>query len=123
MVNSKPIAFTFAIVSTAKSTILIVDDEPDILEFLEYNLKKENFNVYKANNGIEAIEKAIKVKPDLIVMDIMMPEMDGLEACKKIREQHDLNDTLVLFLTARSEDFSEISGFIAGASTATSRTI
>ena len=86
--------------------ILIVDDEKDILEFLSYNLKKEGFEILTANNGLEGLEMATKEVPDLIILDVMMPEMDGIEACEKIRESPSLEDTLVLFLTARAEEFS-----------------
>ena len=86
--------------------ILIVDDEKDILEFLSYNLKKEGFEILTANNGLEGLEMATKEVPDLIILDVMMPEMDGIEACEKIRETPSLEDTLVLFLTARAEEYS-----------------
>jgi len=95
--------------------ILLVDDEPDILEFMEYNLKKENFGVFKANNGKEAIEKAKKEHPDLIILDIMMPEMDGIETCRALREMPEFKNTLIAFLTARNEDYSQIAGFDVGA--------
>ena len=95
--------------------ILIVDDEKDILEFLSYNLRKEGFEILTANNGLEALEMATKEVPDLIILDVMMPEMDGIEACEKIRETPSLEDTLVLFLTARAEEYSELAGFTAGA--------
>ncbi|MAO01776.1 MAG: DNA-binding response regulator [Flavobacteriales bacterium] len=95
--------------------ILIVDDEKDILEFLSYNLRKEGFEILTANNGLEGLEMATKEVPDLIILDVMMPEMDGIEACEKIRENPSLEDTLVLFLTARAEEYSELAGFTAGA--------
>ena len=95
--------------------ILLVDDEPDILEFLSYNLKKENFQVETANNGIEGIEVAKKFQPHLIILDVMMPEMDGIETCDKLREMPEFSDVLITFLTARSEDYSQIAGFDAGA--------
>ena len=95
--------------------ILIVDDEIDILEFLSYNLRKEGFNILTANNGLKGLEIAKKEEPDLIILDVMMPEMDGIEACEKIRETPSLEDTLVLFLTARAEEYSELAGFTAGA--------
>ena len=95
--------------------ILLVDDEPDILEFMEYNLKKENYTIVKANNGKEAILKAKAELPDLIILDIMMPEMDGIEACRIIREDPQLKDILVAFLTARNEDYSQVAGFDVGA--------
>ncbi|PKQ63579.1 DNA-binding response regulator [Labilibaculum filiforme] len=95
--------------------ILLVDDESDILEFLSYNLKKEGFQVATAGNGIEAIEKAKKFHPHLIILDVMMPEMDGIETCEKIRSIPDFQDVLISFLTARGEDYSQIAGFEAGA--------
>ena len=95
--------------------ILLVDDEVDILEFLGYNLRKEGFQVSTANNGQSAIEKARKEIPHLIIMDVMMPEMDGITAVKEIRKITALNETLIVFLTARAEDHSQISGFEAGA--------
>ena len=97
------------------SKILLVDDEEDILEFLSYNLKKEGFRIDTANNGISALKKLEKSKPDLIILDVMMPEMDGIEVCEKIREQDIFDDVLILFLTARSEEYSELAGFSAGA--------
>lgn len=101
---------------TANNTkILIVDDEKDIIEFLEYNFKKEGYQVYSAKNGVEGKELAIKVKPDLIMLDIMMPGMDGVEVCKELREIPDFDNTLIIFLTARGEDYSQIAGFEVGA--------
>ena len=98
-----------------KYRILLVDDEEDILEFLGYNLKKEGYKVSKAVNGREAVEKAREKHPDLILMDVMMPEMDGITAVREIRKIPELEETLVVFLTARSEDYSQIAGFDAGA--------
>ncbi len=95
--------------------ILLVDDEPDILDFLSYNLKKEGYTVFTANNGIEAIAKAKKELPHLIVLDVMMPEMDGIETCRLIREIPALNNSVVTFLTARNEEYTQISGFEVGA--------
>ena len=95
--------------------ILLVDDEPDILEFMEYNLKKENYVVFKAGNGKEAIVVAKKEKPDLILLDIMMPEMDGIETCRVLREMSEFKNTMIAFLTARNEDYSQIAGFDVGA--------
>lgn len=95
--------------------ILLVDDEKDILEFLSYNLQKENLNVLTASNGREGLEIAQKEIPDLIILDVMMPEMDGIEVCEEIRKIKTLNQTLILFLTARSEEYSELAGFSAGA--------
>ncbi len=99
---------------TNKYKILIVDDEPDILEFINYNLKKEGFNVYQASSGRQAIETAIKEIPDLILLDIMLPEMDGIETCEEIRKIPSLFHTTIAFLTARGEDYSQIAGFEAG---------
>jgi two-component system alkaline phosphatase synthesis response regulator PhoP len=95
--------------------ILIVDDEVDIIEFISYNLKKEGFEVNHASNGLEAVECARLFKPDLILLDVMMPVMDGIEACKQLRKLPELAETFIVFLTARSEEYSEISGFNAGA--------
>jgi two-component system, OmpR family, alkaline phosphatase synthesis response regulator PhoP len=95
--------------------ILLVDDEPDILEFLSYNLKKEGYLVYTANNGREAIAVAKKENPDLIILDVMMPDMDGIETCREIRDIPGLKDIMIAFLTARSEDYSQIAGFDVGA--------
>jgi len=100
---------------TEQYRILLVDDEPDILEFLSYNLKKEGFNVQTAQNGREAIQLALEMLPHLIILDIMMPGIDGIETCEQIREKPTLTNTLVAFLTARGEDYSQIAGFEAGA--------
>lgn len=101
--------------TNANFKILIVDDEPDILEFISYNLKREGYEVYVSNNGKEAIQTAKKVKPELIMLDVMMPDMDGIETCRMIREDEGLKNTLIAFLTARNEDYSQIAGFEAGA--------
>lgn len=95
--------------------ILLVDDEPDIVEFLGYNLKKEGYEILTANNGKDAIAIAKKEIPHLIVLDVMMPDMDGIETCREIREQKGLQDVLIAFLTARSEDYTQIAGFEVGA--------
>ena len=95
--------------------VLIVDDEPDILEFLDYNFKKEGFEVICAENGVEAVKKAKKERPDIIILDIMMPIMDGVEACRKMREEPSLKNKIIIFLTARGEEYSEVAGFDAGA--------
>lgn len=95
--------------------ILLVDDEADILEIVGYNLSSEGYQVTTAKNGVEAIEKAKKYKPQLIILDVMMPEMDGIEACEKLREIPDLSNTIITFLTARGEDYSQVAGFDAGA--------
>lgn len=85
--------------------ILLVDDEPDILEIVGYNLSQEGYQIITANNGAKAVKKAKKERPDLIIMDVMMPEMDGIEACEIIRENPDLKETIITFLTARGEDY------------------
>ncbi len=95
--------------------ILIVDDDPDILEFLEYNLKKEGYTVYSAPNGKEALKVADKYLPELILLDVMMPEMDGITTCQEIRKNKKLAESHIIFLTARIEEYSEIAGFSAGA--------
>ncbi len=95
--------------------ILLVDDEQDILEFLSYNLRKEGCDVITANNGKEGLELAKKHTPDLILLDVMMPEMDGMEVCENLRSIQKLDNTFIIFLTARSEEYSELSGFTAGA--------
>ncbi|MDF3028526.1 MAG: two component transcriptional regulator, winged helix family [Fluviicola sp.] len=96
-------------------TILLVDDEKDILEFLQYNLEREGYKVFVANDGLEGVEMAQKVSPDLILMDVMMPRMDGIEACQTIRQELQLNSPLIAFLTSRAEDYSQVAGFEAGA--------
>ena len=95
--------------------ILVVDDEADILFLLKYNLEKEGFTVRTAANGREGIEVAKECFPDVIVLDVMMPEMDGIETCLELRENPDLKNVLIPFLTARGEDYSKIEGFDAGA--------
>jgi two-component system alkaline phosphatase synthesis response regulator PhoP len=95
--------------------ILVVDDEKDIQEFIEYNLKKEGYEVFLANNGVEAIEEAKRIKPDLILMDVMMPQMDGIQACQQIKSNPALSKIFIVFLTARAEEYSELAGFDAGA--------
>ena len=95
--------------------ILLVDDEPDILEIISYSLKNAGYNIYTATNGIEAIEQASKIEPHLIILDLMMPEMDGIEACEVIRKTEKIKNTLITFLSARGEDYSQIAGFNAGA--------
>jgi len=101
--------------SDSQSKILLVDDEVDILEFISYNLEKEGYKVFTAQNGAEAIKVAEKVLPDLIILDVMMPEMDGIAACEEIRRIPSLQQTIIAFLTARGEDYSQIAGFEAGA--------
>lgn len=98
-----------------KQKILIVDDEPDILELIEYNLKKEGYHVITASNGQQAVSEARKHLPDLIILDIMMPKMDGIEACRIMRGMPEFKNTFMVFLTARSEEYSEIAGFNVGA--------
>lgn len=101
--------------SEEKFIVLLVDDELDILEFLSYNLEKEGYTVYTAKNGVEAIKVAEKTTPHLIILDVMMPEMDGIAACEELRKLPSLNNTVIAFLTARGEDYSQIAGFEAGA--------
>ncbi len=95
--------------------ILLIDDEPDIIEFLSYNLKKEGFTVFTATNGKDGIKLAKEIGPHLIVLDVMMPGMDGIETCQELRQIATLSKTLIMFLTARGEDFSQIAGLDAGA--------
>ncbi len=95
--------------------ILLVDDEEDILEFISYNLKKEGFSVKTAPNGKEAVQLAKSFNPELILLDVMMPEMDGMETCVELRKLDNLKNTFITFLTARGEDYSQIAGFDAGA--------
>jgi two-component system alkaline phosphatase synthesis response regulator PhoP len=95
--------------------ILLVDDEQDILEIVGYNLTQEGYEVYTAKNGIEAVAKAKKKEPHLVILDVMMPEMDGIEACEIIRKTPGLENTMITFLTARGEDYSQLAGFEAGA--------
>lgn len=95
--------------------ILLVDDEPDILEIVSYNLSQEGYQVITAKNGKKGVEKAKAEKPHLIVLDVMMPEMDGIEACEQIRKLPELKNTIITFLTARGEDYSQVAGFDAGA--------
>ncbi len=95
--------------------ILLVDDEKDILEFLGYNLQRAGYEIYRSQNGRDAINMADKVKPHLILLDVMMPEMDGIETCEEIRKNKSLDDCFIVFLTARNEDYSQIAGFEAGA--------
>lgn len=97
------------------TTILLVDDELDILEIIGYNLTAQGYTVVTAQNGVEAIKKAKKHKPKLIILDVMMPEMDGIEACEKLRLIPELSETVITFLTARGEDYSQVAGFEAGA--------
>ncbi|WP_298477388.1 response regulator transcription factor [uncultured Maribacter sp.] len=95
--------------------ILLVDDEPDILEIVSYNLSTEGYQVFTAKNGVEAVSMAKKKTPHLIILDVMMPEMDGIEACEIIRGTSGLENTIITFLTARGEDYSQVAGFDAGA--------
>lgn len=95
--------------------VLLVDDEQDILEILQYNLEKEGFEVFSANNGKLGLEIAERENPDLIMLDVMMPEMDGIETCIELRKIADLNHTIIIFLSARNEDYSLIAGLDAGA--------
>ena len=102
-------------IDTSKYKILLVDDEEDILEFMAYNLRKEGYEVHTAEDGVIGVKKAKEIIPDLIVLDVMMPNMNGMEACEEINEIDELSNTIKIFLTARSEDYSQIAGFEAGA--------
>jgi len=102
-------------IDTSKYKILLVDDEEDILEFMAYNLRKEGYEVHTAEDGAVGVKKAKEIIPDLIVLDVMMPNMDGMEACEIINGIDELKNTIKIFLTARSEDYSQIAGFDAGA--------
>jgi two-component system alkaline phosphatase synthesis response regulator PhoP len=95
--------------------ILVVDDDPDIVEILKYNLKNSGYSVKSASNGVEAIKKAKKFIPDIILMDVMMPEMSGIEACEEIKNINQLSQAVIIFLSARSEDYTQISAYDAGA--------
>ncbi len=95
--------------------ILLVDDEPDILEIVSYNLANEGYQIFTAPNGIQAVKKSKEIQPHLILLDVMMPEMDGIEACAKIRENDNLKEVIIAFFTARGEDYSQLAGFDAGA--------
>ena len=99
----------------AKQTILLVDDEPDILEFIGFNLMQAGYDVRSANNGREGLELALEIKPDLILLDVMMPEMDGIEACIQMRKEPALAHCVIAILTARGEDYSQVAGFESGA--------
>ena len=101
--------------SSSHNKILLVDDEQDILEFLSYNLRKEGYEVFTSTNGKKAVEIAKEVKPQLIILDVMMPDLDGIETCRELRAIDDLKDVVISFLTARGEDYSQIAGFDAGA--------
>lgn len=95
--------------------ILLVDDEPDIIEILTYNLNKEGYQVFSASNGKEALVQASKIIPHLIILDVMMPVMDGIEACENLRKDNRFEDTIIMFLSARSEDYSHVAAFDVGA--------
>lgn len=116
------IIFTFgritniaAPMKTKDIKILLVDDEPDILEIVSYNLSSEGYEVFTAKNGAEGVAKAKKKQPHLIILDVMMPEMDGIEACEILRKTKGLENSIITFLTARGEDYSQVAGFDAGA--------
>ncbi len=98
-----------------KPTILLVDDDPDIREFVTFNLAKEGYTVVTAKDGAEGVEAVKKHRPDLVLLDVMMPGMDGIEACEAIRTNPDIASTLIAFLSARGEDYSQVAGFDAGA--------
>lgn len=98
-----------------KIKILVVDDDPDIIEIISYNLKKENYKVFSCYNGTDSIKIAEKEKPDLIILDVMMPGMDGIQVCEKLRSKNKFNNTIIMFLSARGEDFTHIAAYDAGA--------
>ena len=98
-----------------KIKILVVDDDPDIIEIISYNLKKENYKVFYCYNGTDSIKIAEKEKPDLIILDVMMPGMDGIQVCEKLRSKNKFNNTIIMFLSARGEDFTHIAAYDAGA--------
>ena len=98
-----------------KIKILLVDDEPDVIEILTYNLSNEGYEIFSANDGIKALKVANEILPDLIIMDVMMPNMDGIEACEELRKKSKFNNTIIMFLSARGEDFSYVAAFDAGA--------
>jgi len=98
-----------------KIKILLVDDEPDVIEILTYNLSNQGYEIFSANDGIKAIKVANKILPNLIIMDVMMPNMDGIEACEELRKKSKFNNTIIMFLSARGEDFSYVAAFDAGA--------
>jgi len=98
-----------------KIKILVVDDDPDIVEIISYNLKKENYKVFSCYNGTDSIKIAEEEKPDLIILDVMMPGMDGIQVCEKLRSKNKFNNTIIMFLSARGEDFTHISAYDAGA--------
>ena len=98
-----------------KIKILLVDDEPDVIEILTYNLSNEGYEIFSANDGIKALKVANEILPNLIIMDVMMPNMDGIEACEELRKKSKFNNTIIMFLSARGEDFSYVAAFDAGA--------
>ena len=98
-----------------KIKILVVDDDPDIIEIISYNLKKENYKVFSCYNGSDSIKIAEKEKLDLIILDVMMPGMDGIQVCEKLRSKNKFNNTIIMFLSARGEDFTHIAAYDAGA--------
>lgn len=105
---------TFVEKSLVEQSVLVVDDENDILRLLEYNLEQEGLKVYTASNGMDAINLANKVKPQVILLDVMLPDIDGVEVCERIRKQLQLMDTYIIFLSARGEDYSQVAGYRAG---------
>lgn len=108
-------AYSIKIVKMNSKKILLIDDEQDILDILSYNLEKEGYEVSTANNGAEGIRKAKEIIPDLILLDVMMPEKDGIETCQDLRKIKELQRTLIVFLSARGEEFSQLAGYQAGA--------
>ena len=98
-----------------ETKILLVDDEPDIIEIIKFNLEKKGYHIFTASDGLEAIKISEKIVPHLIIMDVMMPNMDGIEACEQLRKDNRFSDTIIMFLSARGEDFSYVAAFEAGA--------
>lgn len=96
-------------------TVLVVDDEPDIVDIIEYNLRNEGYDVHTASDGEQALKKAKEITPDLVLLDIMMPRLDGVETCRRMREMPETKGSCIVFLTARAEEYSELAGFEAGA--------
>lgn len=115
VINSTEMHQPMSLKSKQAYTILLIDDEPDILDFLQYNLEREGYKVFTAKNGLEGVEMVQKVRPALVLIDVMMPVMDGIEACYTIRKNTQITQPIIAFLTSRAEDYSQVAGFEAGA--------